>query len=86
MIDQLRKDNDTVLENLERKRNKNMADLQVLLMNYREYDDYQLHVMFCAMWYHLYNLKSVKNTHGVVILLLKLQTEACNFTKSETSP
>ena len=32
MIDQLRKDNDTVLENLERKKNKNMADLQVLLI------------------------------------------------------
>ena len=32
MIDQLRKDNDTVLENLERKRDKNMADLQVLLI------------------------------------------------------
>ena len=29
MIDQLRKDNDNVIENLERKRNKNMADLQV---------------------------------------------------------
>ena len=24
------------------------------------------YVMFCAIWYHLYNLKNVKNTHGVV--------------------
>ena len=29
--------------------------------------------MFCAIWYHLYNLKNVKNTHGGVLLLVKLQ-------------
>ena len=29
-------------------------------------------VMFCAIWYHLYNLKNVKNTHGGVLLLVKL--------------
>ena len=29
--------------------------------------------MRCAIWYHLYNLKNVKNTHGVVLLLVKLQ-------------
>ena len=28
----------------------------------------------------------MKNTHGGVLLLVKLQTEACNFTKSNTSP
>ena len=28
--------------------------------------------MFCAIWYHLYNLKNVKNSHGGVILLVKL--------------
>ena len=26
--------------------------------------------MFCAIWYHLYNLKNVKNTHGGVLLLV----------------
>ena len=32
-----------------------------------------LNVMRCAIWYHLYNLKNVKNTHGrVLILVLKL--------------
>ena len=31
-----------------------------------------LHVMFCAVWYHLCNLKNVKNTHGRVLLLVKL--------------
>ena len=34
----------------------------------------------CAIWYHLYNLKNVKNTHEGVLLL------ACNFTKSNTPP
>ena len=40
----------------------------------------------CMIWYHLHNLKSVKNTHGGVLLLVKLQAEACNFTKSKTPP
>ena len=33
--------------------------------------------------HHLYNLKNVKNTYGVVLILVKLQAEAlaCNFTK-----
>ena len=30
-------------------------------------------VIFCAIWYHLYNLKNVKNTHEGVLLLIKLQ-------------
>ena len=30
----------------------------------------------CAIWYHLQNLKNVKNTHGGVLLLVKLQAEA----------
>ena len=29
-------------------------------------------VMFCAIWYHLYNLKNVKNTHGERLTLLKV--------------
>ena len=40
----------------------------------------------CAIYYHLYNLKNVKNTKGRVLLLVKLQAEACNFTKSNTPP
>ena len=31
-------------------------------------------VVFCAIWYHLYNLKNVKNTHGGVLLLVKPAT------------
>ena len=30
-------------------------------------------LMFCAIWYHLHNLKNVKSTHGGVLFLLKLQ-------------
>ena len=28
-----------------------------------------LYVMPCAIWYHLYNLKNMKNTHGGVLIL-----------------
>ena len=45
-----------------------------------------LFVVPCAIWYHVDNLKNVKNTHGGVLLLVKLQAEACNFTKSNTPP
>ena len=31
--------------------------------------------MRCSIWYHLYNLKNVKNTHGGVLVLVKLQPE-----------
>ena len=42
--------------------------------------------MHCAIWYHLYNFKKVKSTHGGVLILVKLQAEACNFTKIDTPP
>ena len=31
------------------------------------------YVMRCVIWYRLYNLKNVKNSHGGVLLLVKLQ-------------
>ena len=37
------------------------------------------YVMRCAIWYYLYNLKNVKNTHGGVLILVKLQAEASRF-------
>ena len=43
-------------------------------------------MMLCAIWYHLNNLKNVKKTYGEVLLLVKLQTLACNFTKNSTPP
>ena len=43
----------------------------------------KLNVMLCTIWY---NLKKVKNTHGGVLLLVTLQTKACNFATSSTPP
>ena len=43
-------------------------------------------MFLCAIWYHLNNFKNVKNTHGEVLLLVRLQALACNFTKSATPP
>ena len=42
--------------------------------------------MRCTICYRLYNLKDVKNSHGGLILLVKLQAQACNITKSNTPP
>ena len=33
---------------------------------------HEIVVMRCAIWYHLYNLKTVKNTHGGMLLLVKV--------------
>ena len=35
--------------------------------------------MRCAIWYHLYNLKNVKNTYGGMLFLVKggTETEFC---------
>ena len=32
--------------------------------------DFLPYVMRCAIWYYLYNLKNVKNTHGGVLILV----------------
>ena len=39
--------------------------------------------MFCGIWYHLYILKNVKNSHGGVLLSVKLQafTKSCNASR-----
>ena len=42
---------------------------------------FKVYQMLCAIWYHLHNLKNVKNTHGGMSILVKLQP--C-FTKSNT--
>ena len=39
------------------------------------------YVMRCAIWYHLYNFKNVKITHGGVLILVKLQALAVNVAK-----
>ena len=35
--------------------------------------------MRCTIWYHLCNLKNMKNTHGEVLLLEKLQAFRLDF-------
>ena len=41
---------------------------------------YLIYVMRYAIWYHLCNLKNGKNTHGGVLLLVKLQPFSLFFT------
>ena len=36
-----------------------------------------------AIWYHLYNLKNVKNIHGGVLILVKLQASVARITYTE---
>ena len=36
-------------------------------------------MMLCAMWYHLSNLKNVRNIHGGVLLLVKLQAFSITY-------
>ena len=40
--------------------------------------------MRCAILYYLYNLKNVENTHGGVLILVKLEALACSFTEINT--
>ena len=42
--------------------------------------------MRCTIWYRLHNSKNVKDTHGGVLLLAKLQALDCNLTKSKNPP
>ena len=60
-----------------------LIDHLLLAVNNFLKKDSPTYVISCAIWYHWYNLKNVKNnTHGGVLLLVKKQDEACNFTKS----
>ena len=40
--------------------------------------------MRCVVWYHLYKLKNVKNTHGGVLFLVKWQVKVCKKKKTWT--
>ena len=37
------------------------------------------YVVRCAIWYHLYNLKNVKNTHGRVLQKMKAKLLLIHF-------
>ena len=40
--------------------------------------------MLSTIRYDLYNFKNVENSHGGVLLLVKLQASGYNFTKNNT--
>ena len=42
--------------------------------------------MWCVIWYHLCNLKNMKNTHKELLLFLKFLASAWNFTKRNPPP
>ena len=68
----------------------NINDMQLILpwvyLYCRKISNTYEYETLCVVWYHLNNFKNVKNTHGGVLFSVKLQTEACNFTKSNTTP
>ena len=37
--------------------------------------------MRCAIWYHLYNLKNVKNSHGGVLILTRFRLKPATLLK-----
>ena len=52
-----------------------LVDLYLLFHGAMKTCDVDLftYVVRCAIWYHLYNFKNVKNTHAGVLILVKLQ-------------
>ena len=50
---------------------------QISSKNYSDYYHFELGlaiiVVHCMVWYHLYNFNNMKNTHGGVLILVKLQ-------------
>ena len=68
---------------------KDLSSCKKWLWNYNNsWDTLTLSVLpyetLCAIQYHLFTLKHVRDTHGEVICLGKKQALVCNFTKSST--
>ena len=61
----------------------NQFPFHIILIDSRSFPSDMLR---SAIWYYLYNLKNAKNTHGRVLILVKLQAEAGNFTKINLPP
>ena len=51
-------------------------NLKISIAATHHHERLKILVMCYAIWYHLYNLKSVKNTHEGVLLLAKLQAKS----------
>ena len=49
---------------------RNYRNHKMFLILWKTYFWFYQYVMRCAIWYHLYNLKNVKNIHGEVLLLV----------------
>ena len=49
-----------------------LLEFETITMNL-SYTSNESNVMRYAIWYHLYNFKNVKHTHGGVLILIKLQ-------------
>ena len=52
-----------------------MISLTLSKSIFSEADFFKVNVMRCAIWYHWFNLKNVKNTHEGALLLVKLQAK-----------
>ena len=67
--------------------NKSLLKVCVLIpvvkFNFSREISWQQKYMFCANWYHLHNLKNVKNTQGGLLLLVKLLVAFCSNLKQE---
>ena len=68
---------------LGRKGLNSVLTLGLISKNYYKFESI---VLCCAIWYHFYNLKNMKNTHGGVRLLVMFQSKTWNSTKSKVRP
>ena len=60
--------------------------LRMLLIYLRSFPSWNICDVLRDLVPFLYHLKNVKNIHGRVLLLVKLQVSACNFTKRNAPP
>ena len=54
----------------------NFSNQISLTLNFSEFSYRSLYETFWEIWYYLYNLKIMKNIHGGVLLIVKLQASA----------
>ena len=62
-----------VSKELSKDRNARKSFIKTRL-NHRYVENINSNMMCCAIWYHLYNLKHVKNTNAGELFLVKLKT------------
>ena len=72
------------LENTPRKNSLTISQyynyfLDILIKRSQVIKNQCKYVVRCAICYHLYNLKNIKNTHGGVLILVKLRHRCDNI-------